>query len=428
MVNSIRESIIKNPSIQVFRRYSLYHSRTLRHTLTNNEFFDNVLVAIVLFLLVILVKDIITRIVYARPRFSVARDTSTYFSQARIVLLDNTYSLRWVWKFQLFDTGSYEQRNHVQYNLVMLAALAMFIMELVLIVPGLPANRLIYKDSDKMVRWDSQYLDKGRIILWRDGPCIVSPLLDGPNLKSESSWRYCRSEALAPSGSSKYPTDRMILRVSNPETSKGYLMLELFSEGYVFRMKYAVQIPVNEDNLAVVGLSDNAATFIRNLQRNFELLRNVTGLTWNTTLQAGHIVDQMAFRVNASRVNHFPDPFSSAKLLNAGAWIAGIVEGILTVRASGNGSQLYEIEGHVNGSTAVAVPLKKTKILVGAYIGTLVPSSFIVAFTAGTVLAHILVFIFLRSPPGGAWELLQAHRRDHGDRILAGPPGNVIKI
>ncbi len=52
----------------------------------------NVLDVILLFLLVILLKDMIKWTVYLRPRFSVARDTITYFSKARIVLPDNSFS------------------------------------------------------------------------------------------------------------------------------------------------------------------------------------------------------------------------------------------------------------------------------------------------------------------------------------------------
>ena len=88
-----------------------------------------------------------------------AGDTITYFSQARIVVLDNSFLLRWVRKFQLFNAGHYMQRNHMQYNLVMLATLVMFIVELSLIIPGLRANRQIYVDSDKIVR--------GSLSIWK---------------------------------------------------------------------------------------------------------------------------------------------------------------------------------------------------------------------------------------------------------------------
>ncbi len=58
---------ITHPSIRAPQKYCLYHSRNFRHTLTNNEFLDNILIAVSLFLFVILLKDIITRIVYMRP-------------------------------------------------------------------------------------------------------------------------------------------------------------------------------------------------------------------------------------------------------------------------------------------------------------------------------------------------------------------------
>ncbi len=108
---------------------SLYFSEAPKHTLTNNEFMDNFLGAFSLFLVVTLLKDIITRIVYMRPRFSAARGTITYFSQARTALLGNSFMLHWVRKLQLFEAGHYVQRNHTQYSLVMLSTLGMFIVE-----------------------------------------------------------------------------------------------------------------------------------------------------------------------------------------------------------------------------------------------------------------------------------------------------------
>ena len=51
----------------------------------------NVLLDVSLFLLVIHPEDIIMRIVDIRPRYSVADDTITYFAQARIAFLDNSF-------------------------------------------------------------------------------------------------------------------------------------------------------------------------------------------------------------------------------------------------------------------------------------------------------------------------------------------------
>ncbi len=53
---------------------------------------------------------------HMRPRFPAAHDTMEYFSQTRAVLLDSSFLLRWMLKFQLFDTNHYNQRNHMQYN------------------------------------------------------------------------------------------------------------------------------------------------------------------------------------------------------------------------------------------------------------------------------------------------------------------------
>ena len=88
----------------------------------------------------------------------------------------------------------------MQYNSVMLATLAMFIVELVLIVP---ANRQIYIESDKMVRRESEYLDTGKVI------------------KSRSSWSYWLYDFWSRSDSNVDPADKTILSVSNPEKLKG---------------------------------------------------------------------------------------------------------------------------------------------------------------------------------------------------------------
>ena len=92
---------------------------------------------------------------------------------------------------------------------------------------------------------------------------------------------------------------------------------------------------------------------------------------------------------------------------NTGLWVGGLLQGILTLSPNSSGSQLYELPGYKGGSIRRAFPLKKSKILVGAYIGTLVPAFFIVAFTAGIDLVHIVICTFLRSPPGGALQLLK---------------------
>ncbi len=417
---------ITHPRIQGLQKYSLYHSQLFRHTLTNNEFIDNVLVAISLFVLVILLKDAIARIVYMRPRFSTTSDTLTYFSQARIVLLDNNFLLRWVRQFQLFDEGHYNQRNRMHYNLVGLATLALFVVELGLVVPGLPANRPIYRDVDKMVRWESKYLDQGSIILQRDHICNIAPVLEGPHLKSESSWSSCQLVSLRIDSSANFTADKMRLIVSNPEKIKGTLKVALFGEGLSFESAHVVYIPVQKNKLAVVGLSDDASTLARNLQRNFDLLRNVTGIALSSlSIQDGNY---SFFHVNASHVKRFAHLENTTKVQNAGLWVSGMTAGVLSVNASNNGSQFYEMMDIGINSTYGAVPLKEKKILIGAYIGTLVPAFFVVAFTACSVLAHIVVCIVLRAPPGGAWELIQAHGRHNGDRILAGPPGDVVKI
>ncbi len=191
-------------------------------------------------------------------------------------------------------------------------------------------------------------------------------------------------------------------------------------------MRYAVYIPLDSKETARVELADNKTTLIRNLQRNFDLLRNFTGLT--ATLLPDRRGDIFSFQVNASRVHTLKSNPTEDKHFFAYYWIRGIIQGVLTLRMNGTGSQLYEIVDNVTGTYHGAAPIKKRKIQVGAYVGTFVPAFIIVVFTAGTALVYIIICSILKSPPGGSWELLEAHGREHGDRILAGPPGDVINI
>ncbi len=213
--------------------------------------------------------------------------------------------------------------------------------------------------------------------------------------------------------------------VRNQEKSIGVIDFALFGEGIRFYSRIVVYIPLQNDGFVTVGLSDNATTFIRNLQRNFDLLRNVTGLTLTFLPKQSSSI--LRFQVNASQVRYFASIANDTKLQNAGLWVSRIIQGMLTLRTNGNGSKLYVRAGLAN-LPFKAVPLEKQKVLIGAYIGTLIPAFFIVADTVCTVLAHIVVCIFLMSPPGDAWDLLEAHRRHHGDRILAAPPGDVVNI
>ncbi len=126
-MNSFRESDFSHPNIFVLTPQNLYKSQILKHTFTNNAIADSVLVTIRLFVLVILLKDIIVRFVYMRPRRGTEGDTITYFSQARIVLLDNSFLLRWAWRgCRPVDASYVHRRTNWQYNIVMLATFILF--------------------------------------------------------------------------------------------------------------------------------------------------------------------------------------------------------------------------------------------------------------------------------------------------------------
>ena len=83
-----------------------------------------------LFMLVILLKYIITRIVYMRPRFPAANGTIKWFAQIHFVLLDSSILLSWVLEFRLFDPSHYNRRSRMQYKFVMHSTLRNFLVKL----------------------------------------------------------------------------------------------------------------------------------------------------------------------------------------------------------------------------------------------------------------------------------------------------------
>ena len=60
----------------------------------------------------------------------------------------------------------------------MSATFDMIVVESGLVVPELHANRQIYRDSDKMVLWESEYIDERRVILLKDHHCKIGPIID----------------------------------------------------------------------------------------------------------------------------------------------------------------------------------------------------------------------------------------------------------
>ncbi len=204
-----------------------------------------------------------------------------------------------------------------------------------------------------------------------------------------------------------------MLSIVIPEKFKWYFNFSLLGEGVQFHSSHVVYIPLKKNTMAVVGLPDNATTFIRNLLCNFALLSNVSGLT--LTYTPDQVGKSYTFQVKATQVMRFAHLVNATHTVNADRWISATIRGMMTSRASVNGSKLYKNYENVEVSPYAAISQENRKLLVGSYIGKMVLAFFVVIFTSGTVLVYIVVCIFLRSPAGGAWELLQAHKRECGD-------------
>ena len=55
--------------------------------------------------------------------------------------------------------------------------LGLFTVGLGLAASGLPKNRLISRDSDKILRWESEYLNEGRVIFPVGRSCATASVL-----------------------------------------------------------------------------------------------------------------------------------------------------------------------------------------------------------------------------------------------------------
>ncbi len=133
----------RRSEVKLLQIQNLFVYRTLNRTFTYNEALGNVLIAILLFVLSILRKDIVTCFVCTKLRLSLGVNF-TKFLDASYVSLDDSLLLRLIWKMKLFGKRHYNRRNHMQYNSLMLAKSALFITELGLVVPGLHVNTPIF--------------------------------------------------------------------------------------------------------------------------------------------------------------------------------------------------------------------------------------------------------------------------------------------
>ncbi len=85
-----------------------------------------------------------------------------------------------------------------------------------------------------MVRLESQYLHKGRVILTESHTCTIPPVLDGLLVKSESTWSYCQIDLWFPSSTNQYPDAESTLKNFNHENFQGHNDLLMFG----YRMKF----------------------------------------------------------------------------------------------------------------------------------------------------------------------------------------------
>ncbi len=156
---------------QAFTDDSLLYARRVQYTITGDELYDNVVFVIAFQFAIYFVKDVLARFVFMQPRkWITGTDSSNsleYRAQARTALQDNFN--RRIWhgfrrKVHPARVSCYLQRNRVQFALVISAGVAGFLIDVMVNSAGLPGNRNIVSETEKLLRWRSISPKEGRMV------------------------------------------------------------------------------------------------------------------------------------------------------------------------------------------------------------------------------------------------------------------------
>ncbi len=155
------------------------------------------------------------------------------------------------------------QRNRMHHNLVGLATLAMFVVVLRLVSPGLHGNRQTFQNVDERCVASQNIRIRAESSIKR--PFFnIGPVLEGPHLKYESILSSYQILCLRLVSFATFPADEIILIVPKYEKIKG-LQVALFGKGLSVESVNIAYMPLQKNKLAVVGLSGDASTLVRNM-------------------------------------------------------------------------------------------------------------------------------------------------------------------
>ncbi len=158
------------------RAYSAFQgrqsARSLQYTLTGDELYDNAVFVIAFQFVIYFVKDILARLVFMQThKWITGTDSSNsleYSAQARSALQDNFN--RRIWdgfrgNVHPARVSRYLQRYRVQFALVISAGVAGLLFDAIVNSVGLPGNRDIISETEKLMRWRSISPKEGSMVL-----------------------------------------------------------------------------------------------------------------------------------------------------------------------------------------------------------------------------------------------------------------------
>lgn len=393
-------------------------------SLTGDEVKDNALVAVLILVIATLIRDIIARVVYFKPRFSTSNDSLSYYAQSRMSLFDDLS--RRVWRPHSFNpspaTGHrYIERNRNQWMLVLLAAAILVMFELSLTVLALPASNLTnaikLKSTNIIGFYISGHENESGLLQQPSSECTVTPLFDAPNVKSNITWSWCHHKTQGGrlkrynGNNTRFEATQVKLRVNHKANAiEAFLVEPSFKDGKNQEHAISMRVFVNTDvyGTLIASVQSTTRELVDSFLRNANLTRSKTGLDFQFNRYNGmnsEVVEAILF-VNASAAKDTIPVYEYVILLMGGC-----------IDIKPNGSRLIQV-GHDEYKNGLEL---KGEIQVAEYVGTMLSPKGALILTTIVLLVDCILRAILRGPPGVGWELLTAHGRLCTDALLSGP-------
>lgn len=397
----------------------LFNGNNIRWSFTSSKVQDNVIFASLLLFSEMLFLATIYRLVAFSPRFRSSRNDVSYMSRARVEQFEN-WTFRW--RFQRAKSVEpgipvrYEYRNYSTRVLVALASVLVFALHLGLFIAALPANSAIRMPASRMVSWDIQVPQTGKMVNYVTEPCLLSRFIEGTSVDSAGTWSQCVTSTQA-SAESSFTLSNALLALNIEAGYNTRVMALLQANNVLSKLEWTATLQINATNQAYAILLADSKRLREAVLTNFYLLEKETGIRVKRVAELeGFQVFFLDLRnVNLKR-SSTQNNHNQAILTQAEAYIKAIITGT------------FEYSGRTNSRVTALNSLPPTDfeedIVIGHYTGPLARPLGAAIIAAIAVVWFVVSFMSLRSPHDNSLELREVYKRYCADSILAGK--NVV--